>query len=65
MLNIQLKRLVILGTLICPIVLAGFIWGWESIFVAGTIWFLMWFVLLAVVRGLWGLGKETKRNNDL
>jgi len=54
-----------LGTLICPIVLAAFIWGWESIFVAGTIWFLMWFVLLAVVRGLWGLGKETKRNNDL
>ncbi len=58
----MIKKLVIASTLICPIILVAFIYGWESIFAGSVIWFLIWFVLLGLIRGFWGLGKEMKRN---
>ena len=53
-----MKKLVIASTLVCPIMVVVFIYGWESIFVGSVIWVLIWFVLLGLSRGLWGLGKE-------
>ena len=58
----MLKKLFITSTLICPMILFAFIYGWESIFAGSVIWILIWFVLFGLSRGLWGLGKETKRN---
>ena len=57
----MIKKLVIASTLIIPILLVAVIYGWESIFAGSVIWFLIWFVLLGLSRGLWGLGKETKK----
>ena len=58
----MIKKLVIASTLIIPILLVAVVHGWESIFAGGVIWFLIWFVLLGLSRGLWGLGKETKKD---
>ena len=58
----MIKKLVIASTLICPIILVAFIYGWESIFAGSVIWILIWLVLFGLSRGLWGIGKETKRN---
>jgi len=58
----MIKKLVIASTLIIPILLVAVIYGWESIFAGSVIWFLIWFVLLGLSRGLWGLGKETKKD---
>ena len=58
----MIKKLVIASTLIIPILLVAVIYGWESIFAGSVIWFLIWFVLLGLSRGLWGLGKETKND---
>ena len=58
----MIKKLVIASTLIIPILLVAIIYGWESIFAGSVIWFLIWFVLLGLSRGLWGLGKETKKD---
>ncbi len=58
----MIKRLVIISTLIIPIFLVAVVYGWESIFAGGVIWFLIWFVLLGLSRGLWGLGKESKKD---
>ena len=58
----MIKKLVIASTLICPIILVVFIFGWESIFAGSVIWILIWLVLFGLSRGLWGLGKETKIN---
>jgi len=58
----MIKKLVIASTLIIPILLVAVIYGWESIFAGSVIWFLIWFAILGLSRGLWGLGKETKRN---
>ena len=58
----MIKKLIIASTLICPIILIAFIYGWESIFAGGVIWILIWFVLLGLSRALWSLGEETKRN---
>ena len=60
----MIKRLVITGTLIIPILLVAVVYGWESIFAGGVIWFLIWFVLLGLSRGLWGLGKETEKDEN-
>jgi len=57
----MIKKLVIAGTLIIPILLVTVIYGWESIFAGSVIWFLIWFVILGLSRGLWGLGKETNK----
>ena len=57
----MIKKLVIASTLIIPILLVAVIYGWESIFAGSVIWFLIWFVILGLSRGLWGLGKETKK----
>jgi len=58
----MIKKLVIASTLIIPILLVAVVYGWESIFAGSVIWFLIWFVLLGLSRGLWGLGKETKKD---
>ena len=58
----MIKKLVIVSTLIIPILLVVVIYGWESIFAGSVIWFLIWFVILGLSRGLWGLGKETKKD---
>ena len=58
----MIKKLVIASTLICPIILVAVIYGWESIYAGSVIWFLIWFVFLGLSRGLWGLGKETKKD---
>ena len=58
----MIKKLVIASTLIIPILLVAVIYGWESIFAGSVIWFLIWFVLLGLSRGLWGLGKEAKKD---
>ena len=58
----MIKKLVIASTLIVPILLVAVVYGWESIFAGSVIWFLIWFVLLGLSRGLWGLGKETKKD---
>ena len=58
----MIKKLVIASTLIIPNLLVAVIYGWESIFAGSVIWFLIWFVLLGLSRGLWGLGKETKKD---
>ena len=60
----MIKKLVIASTLIIPILLVAVIYGWESIFAGSVIWFLIWFVILGLSRGLWGLGKETKKEYD-
>ena len=57
----MIKKLVIASTLIIPILLVTVIYGWESIFAGSVIWFLIWFVILGLSRGLWGLGKETNK----
>ena len=57
----MIKKLVIAGTLIIPILLVTVIYGGESIFAGSVIWFLIWFVILGLSRGLWGLGKETNK----
>ena len=58
----MIKKLVIASTLIIPILLVAVVYGWESIFAGSVIWFLIWFVILGLSRGLWGLGKETKKD---
>jgi F0F1-type ATP synthase assembly protein I len=58
----MIKKLVIVSSLIIPILLVAVVHGWESIFAGSAIWFLIWFVLLGLSRGLWGLGKETKND---
>ena len=58
----MLKKLVIASTLMGPITLVAVIYGWEAIFAGGVIWILIWFVLLGLSRGIWGLGRETKRD---
>ena len=58
----MVKKLIIGSTLIIPILLVAIIYGWESIFAGSVIWFLIWFVLLGLSRGLWGLGKETNKD---
>ena len=58
----MIKKLVIASTLIIPILLVALVHGWESIFAGGVIWFLIWFELLGLSRGLWGLGKETNKD---
>ena len=58
----MIKKLVVASTLIIPILLVAVVYGWESIFAGSVIWFLIWFVLLGLSRGLWGLGKETKKD---
>ena len=58
----MIKKLVIASTLIIPILLVAIVYGWESIFAGSVIWFLIWFVLLGLSRGLWGLGKEAKKD---
>ncbi len=60
----MIKKLVIASTLIIPILLVAVIYGWESIFAGSVIWFLIWFVILGLSRGLWCLGKETKKEYD-
>ena len=60
----MIKKLVIASTLIFPILLVAVVYGWESIFAGGVIWFLIWFVLLGLSRGLWGLGKETEKDEN-
>ena len=57
----MIKKLVVASTLIIPILLVVVVYGWESIFAGSVIWFLIWFVILGLSRGLWGLGKETKK----
>ena len=57
----MIKKLVIASTLIIPILLVTVIYGWESIFAGSVIWFLIWFVILGLSRGLWGLDKETNK----
>ncbi len=57
----MIKKLVVASTLIIPILLVAVVYGWESIFAGSVIWFLIWFVILGLSRGLWGLGKETKK----
>ena len=57
----MIKKLVIASTLIFPIIVLAFVYGWESIFAGSVIWILIWFVLLGLSRGLWGLVKETKK----
>jgi len=58
----MIKKLVVASTLIIPILLVAVVYGWESIFAGSVIWFLIWFVILGLSRGLWGLGKETKKD---
>ena len=58
----MIKKLVVASTLIIPILLVAVVHGWESIFAGSVIWFLIWFVLLGLSRGLWGLGKKTKKD---
>ena len=58
----MIKKLIIASTLIIPILLVAVIYGWESIFAGGVIWFLIWFVFFGLSRGLWGLGKQTKKD---
>ena len=58
----MIKKLVIASTLIGPIIVVAIIYGWESIFAGSVIWVLIWFVLLGLSHGLWGLGNQTKRN---
>ena len=58
----MIKKLVVASTLIIPILLVVVVYGWESIFAGSVIWFLIWFVLLGLSRGLWDLGKETKKD---
>ena len=58
----MIKKLVIASTLIIPILMAVVGYVWESIFAGSVIWFLIWFVSLGLSRGLWGLGKETKKD---
>ena len=58
----MIKKLVVASTLIIPVLLVTVVYGWESIFAGSVIWFLIWFVLLGLSRGLWGLGKETKKD---
>ena len=58
----MIKKLVVASTLIIPILLVVVVYGWESIFAGSVIWFLIWFVILGLSRGLWGLGKETKKD---
>ena len=58
----MIKNLVITSTLIGPIILVAIIYGWESIVSGSVIWILIWFVLLGLSRGLWGLSNETKKN---
>tara|TARA_B100001123_G_C15198999_1_gene982540 strand:+ start:918 stop:1103 length:186 start_codon:yes stop_codon:yes gene_type:complete len=60
----MIKKLVIASTLIIPILLVAVIYGWESIFAGSVIWFLIWFVILGLSRGLWCLAKETKKEYD-
>ena len=60
----MIKKLVIASTLIIPILLVAVIYGWESIFAGSVIWFLIWFVILGLSRGLWGLGEETRKEYD-
>ena len=57
----MIKKLVIASTLIIPILLVTVFYGWESIFAGSVIWFLIWFVILGLSRGLWGLDKETNK----
>ena len=58
----MIKKLVVASTLIIPILLVVVVYGWESIFAGSVIWFLIWFVVLGLSRGLWGLGKEKKKD---
>ncbi len=58
----MIKKLVVASTLIIPMLLVAVVYGWESIFAGSVIWFLIWFVILGLSRGLWGLGKETKKD---
>ena len=58
----MIKKLVVASTLIIPILLVVVVYGWESIFAGSVIWFIIWFVLLCLSRGLWGLGKETRKD---
>ena len=58
----MIKKLVVASTLIIPILLVAGVYGWESIFAGSVIWFLIWFVILGLSRGLRGLGKETKKD---
>ena len=58
----MIKKLVVASTLIIPILLVVVVYGWESIFAGSVIWFLIWFVILGLFRGLGGLGKETKKD---
>ena len=58
----MVKKLVVASTLIIPILLVVVVYGWESIFAGSVIWFLIWFVILGLSRGLWGLGKETNKD---
>ena len=58
----MIKKLVIASTLIFPIFLVAVSYGWESIFAGSVIWVLIWFVLLGLLRGLWGLGKKTTKD---
>ena len=50
----MIKKLVVASTLIIPILLVVVVYGWESIFAGSVIWFLIWFVILGLSRGLWG-----------
>ncbi|MDP7516375.1 MAG: hypothetical protein QGI17_04610 [Arenicellales bacterium] len=50
----MIKKLVVASTLIIPILLVAVVYGWESIFAGSVIWFLIWFVILGLSRGLWG-----------
>ena len=58
----MIKKLVVTSTLIVPILLVVVVYGWESIFAGSVIWFLIWVVVLGLSRGLWGLGKKTKKD---
>jgi F0F1-type ATP synthase assembly protein I len=58
----MIKKLVVASTLIIPILLVVVVYGWESIFAGSVIWFLIWFVILGLSRGLWSLGKETNKD---
>ena len=58
----MIKIVVVASTLIIRILLVAVVYGWVSIFAGSVIWFLIWFVILGLSRGLWGLGKETKKD---
>ena len=60
----MIKKLVIASTLICPITLVAFSYGWESIFVGSVIWILIWFVFSGLSHGFWDLGKEMNVIDD-